>query len=72
MEELWESSYSVWEGVKHALCNPKWRWSRNTKCKYVTIRIDMRDGMCLLMDRDGERISLEELAFQYKGKGDEE
>ena len=50
-----------------------WRWSLNSKCKYITIRIDMRDGMCLLMDRHGNEITLDDLKYQYQlpGKSDE-
>lgn len=32
--------------------------------KYVSIKIDMRDGGFILMDRDGKRISLEEIKSQ--------
>lgn len=44
----------------------KWRWSRtkNMNCKYITIRIDMRDGGYLLYDDSGKRIDTEELKYQ--------
>ena len=42
----------------------EWTWIRNSKCKYVDIRIDMRDGAFVLRDRDGNRISLKQLAEQ--------
>ena len=43
-----------------------WLWIRNSRCKYISVRIDMRDGAFVLVDRAGERISLEHLKFQYK------
>lgn len=41
-----------------------WRWVRNYQCKYISIRIDMRDGGHIIMDRDGTRIDLETLLRQ--------
>ncbi len=43
----------------------KWCWGLNTKCKYITVTIDMRDGGCRLFDRDGNEITIEELQFQH-------
>lgn len=51
--------------VYNKMKNKKWSWIRNSKCKYVELRIDMRDGGCLIMDRDGNRINPEDFAFQY-------
>jgi hypothetical protein len=42
-----------------------WCWSKNARCKYVELRIDMRDGHCFISDRDGNDITLEELAYQH-------
>lgn len=42
-----------------------WHWARNMKCKYVDLRVDMRDGGCIIKDRDGNRISPQQLAYQY-------
>jgi len=42
-----------------------WSWGRNTRCKYIDIRIDMRSGLCYLMDRDGKFITLAQLQWQY-------
>ena len=44
--------------------NNEWSWVRNTSCKYITLRIDMRDGKVLLMNREGEEIELHELEYQ--------
>lgn len=43
-----------------------WRWSANPdwRAKYVDIRIDMRDGGFILMDRNGKRISLDQIQAQ--------
>jgi len=42
-----------------------WCWSRNSKCKYIEIRIDMRDQNCILKDRDGNFITLKQLEEQF-------
>ncbi len=43
-----------------------WHWtmSRSWRCKYIDLRIDMRDGGFILKDRNGTRISLDELRNQ--------
>lgn len=46
----------------------RWSWARNMDCKYVDLRIDMRDGGFVLVARDGAekaRISLKMLEWQY-------
>lgn len=40
-----------------------WAWARNWNCKYITLRIDMRDGGFILAN-DKERISLQQLEHQ--------
>lgn len=42
----------------------RWKWGRNPKCKYIEVRIDMRDGGCIICDKDGNRINPEDLAHQ--------
>ncbi len=59
--------FSVLQKVK----NREWSWSRNQKCKYLNLRVDMRDGGCIIMDREGNRISPEDLEYQYRFKGEE-
>ena len=44
----------------------QWEWLANSKCKYISVRIDMRDGACVIKDRDGNSINLEELEYQHK------
>jgi hypothetical protein len=46
-----------------------WTWIKNTKCKYVSIRIDMRDGGFVLLDRGGKRVLLKDIEHQAKWGG---
>lgn len=43
----------------------QWQWYENSGCKYVELRIDMRDGGCIIRNRHGKRIMPEELAYQF-------
>lgn len=43
----------------------KWKWVYNSKCKYVDLRVDMRDGACIIKDLEGRRIDPKDLAYQY-------
>lgn len=45
--------------------NGSWWWFKNTRAKYIELRIDMRTFHCTLKDRHGDYISLEELEYQY-------
>ena len=42
-----------------------WSWARNSECKYINLRVDMRDGGCIITNRNGERVSPERIAWQY-------
>jgi len=42
----------------------EWTWCRNTDCKYIDVRIDMRYGICKIFNNNGERINPEELEKQ--------
>lgn len=48
-----------------------WKWYRNTACKYVELRIDMRDLKCLIRNAKGEFISLDQLKYQYTSESPE-
>jgi len=64
---LWDhvdSFFTVYEKMK----KKEWLWFLNTECKYINLRIDMRDGGCIIKDREGKRISPEYLAWQYSDK----
>ena len=43
-----------------------WTWTANTRCKYVDIRIDTRRGAFAILDRDGNKITLDELRHQHR------
>lgn len=51
--------------VLQAARSGQWHWPMNTRCKYVELRVDMRDGGCIIKDREGKRITPAELAYQY-------
>jgi hypothetical protein len=63
---------NIWDNIEDVLPilqkmkNDEWDWSRNTRCKYIELRIDMRDGGCIITDRDRIRINPEDLAYQHK------
>lgn len=42
----------------------EWSWARNPECKYLDVRIDMRDGGCIIKAK-GKRISPRQLQWQY-------
>ena len=42
-----------------------WSWVMNTDCKYLNIRVDMRDGGCIVTDREGKRVGIDALNWQY-------
>lgn len=44
----------------------RWSWAYNPGCKYVNLRIDMRDGGFVMTNQNGERINLEQLKWQWK------
>lgn len=64
-----------WDHINDALpvlvaaANGKWSWVENTECKYVELRIDMRDGGCIIKNRRDERITPEQLGKQPWGHG---
>jgi len=51
--------------IVNASAHGSWSWTRNARCKYIELRIDMRDGKCLIRNRDGLTITLGELQRQY-------
>ena len=55
---------SLPKDVTEAQANAAWSWARNSRCKYIGIRIDMRDGHCMITDRDGKAITWEQLEYQ--------
>jgi hypothetical protein len=53
--------------VLEAARTGRWSWLENSMCKYIELRIDMRDGGCVIKDRDGKRIEPEQLRHQLCG-----
>ena len=44
----------------------RWSWARTAKCecKYIDVRIDMRTGDCIILNRESEIITIEQLEEQ--------
>lgn len=61
---------NVWHHLSDVLPTLKaasrghWTWYNNFRCKYIELRIDMRDGGCIVRDSKGERIDPETLRKQ--------
>ncbi len=58
-----------WIPIKEILevtSSTDWSWVANSKCKYLNIRMDTRDGHCVLSDRNGNSLSLDDLKYQYR------
>lgn len=66
-----KSAMNLWDHVDafievyNEMKEGDWSWFKNQRCKYVDLRIDMRDGGCIIKDGDGKRIGPEMLAWQY-------
>lgn len=59
----WYHLRQVLDVVRASICG-EWAWPRNVNCKYIDVRIDMRSGECLIRDRHGKVITMEELTRQ--------
>ena len=62
-ENIWDHINDFLEVYKKSK-QGKWTWWKNSKCKYVELRIDMRSGCCIIRDRDGNRIDPKDLEYQ--------
>jgi hypothetical protein len=65
MEVDWIPIEKVLEIIKLSK-EHKWHWgsTKGMKGKYLDLRVDMRDGHCVVKDRDGNLIDIEELKTQ--------
>ena len=65
---MWQP-FNDWTSAVIAIITNKvnWTWASNQRCKYINIRIDMRDGAAVITDENGTKISVEHLARQCKG-----
>jgi putative alpha-1,2-mannosidase len=67
-----KSHYNVWDHIKDVcavlsmVSDGSWVWFRNTQCKYIDVRIDMRTGNCIIKNNDGNRINPSDLTYQYQ------
>lgn len=64
----WHSGSELYANIRELvrlIADEEWRWSMNPECKYIDIRIDMRDGGHVLTNRSGNRISIEGIRWQY-------
>jgi hypothetical protein len=67
---VWDHVADVMPTLK-AASKGEWTWFNNWPCKYIELRIDMRDGGCLIRDREGNRIDPETLRHQaFQGGGE--
>lgn len=57
------------EDVLAVVNDDNWHWPKNPNCKYIEMRIDTRMRMCLLKDRHGKSITLEQFKFQFEAQG---
>jgi hypothetical protein len=62
VQNKWHSLVEVMETIKDP-----WTWVWNMRCKYLGLRIDTRTLDCVITDRYGTTITLEELKFQQGG-----
>lgn len=72
-KNIWDHVNDIIPAIASALKDKKWSWARSKdfKCKYIDVRIDMRSGHCLLLNSDNERISIEDLQYQYESRSSE-
>ena len=62
--------YNVWDhmadviSVLNKMQSGEWEWYRNSRCKYIEVRIDMRSGNCIIFDGERKRINPSDLAHQ--------
>lgn len=71
-----KTKYNVWDNlIDHVVPivelakRHKWCWFNSPfrqRVKYINVRIDMRNGHCIITDNDGNRINPEDLAAQRK------
>lgn len=56
------------EDVLAVIRDPAWCWARNWRCKYIGVRMDTRTrtNLCVIYDRSGKPITLDELKFQER------
>jgi recombination DNA repair RAD52 pathway protein len=53
------------KAIKDCVANGHWQWYRNNRCKYITLRVDMRTGNVFMTNRDGKEIDVQTLYEQH-------
>lgn len=66
-KNIWDSVEDVIDVINLAR-KGKWIWWKNCDCKYINVRIDMRDGGCIIKNGKNERIDPKDLLFQYQSE----
>lgn len=59
--------HNRWDDIRDVMAvlnDKRWSWAANTDCKYLNLRVDMRDGGCLI-EANSRRISPKQLRWQY-------
>jgi hypothetical protein len=62
-EARWYPIEALLQVVEASRIN-EWNWTKNSPCKYLELRIDMRNGLCLIKDRTGKVLTIEEVMKQ--------
>lgn len=65
VEEV-EGKYPVNE-ILEVLYTKKWVWWKNSRCKYLRLKVNTATKMCLIFDRKGTEITMEEFKHQAGG-----
>lgn len=50
--------------VVNAMRQKEWTYVKNTPCKSLEIKLDMKNGMCRIKDRTGKLLTIEEFMRQ--------
>ena len=64
-ENIWDSIEDVADVITMSRKH-EWSWALNPECKYINVRIDMRDGGCIISNDHKKRIDPKDLKYQYK------
>ena len=61
----WDHIADLGPVIVAAIKDENWIWVKNWDCKYINLRVDMRDGGAIIVNRAGKRISPDQLTYQY-------
>lgn len=63
---IWVPLKNVTKVLDEIKNNPEWSWARNSTCKYIEIKIDMRTQDCIIFNRENKKILPNQIKYQYK------